>query len=89
VTVLTQVLGGLLVAALVVFGVVWLARRKPQPAGSERRREREKWTMPPLALVDRPTWSPARTLAVGAVCVYLVVAILLLLVKSVELALGR
>ena len=89
VTVLTQVLGGLLAVALVAFGGAWLVRRRPEPLNRERRRdEREEWTMPPLALVDRPAWSPMRTVAVGAICVYLVVAILLLLVKCVQLALG-
>jgi Mn2+/Fe2+ NRAMP family transporter len=89
-TILLLLLGGLLAAALLVSGVVWLVRRRPQPIDRERRRrEREAWTMPPLALLDRPSWSPMRTFAVGALWVYLVVAILLLLVKSVELALGR
>jgi amino acid transporter len=90
VTVLTFVAGAVLVAVLLAFGVAQLVRRKPQPVGwDRRRREREEWTMPPLALLDRPSWSPMRTFAVGALCVYLVVAILLLLLKSVELAIGR
>jgi Mn2+/Fe2+ NRAMP family transporter len=90
VTVLTFVAGAVLVAVLLAFGVAQLVRRKPQPVGwDRRRREREEWTMPPLALLDRPSWSPMRTFAVGALCVYLVVAIILLLLKSVELAIGR
>jgi Mn2+/Fe2+ NRAMP family transporter len=89
-TVLLLVLGGLLTAALLVSGIAWLVRRRPQPVERERRRrDREEWTMPPLALLDRPAWSPMRTFAVGALWVYLVVAILLLLLKSVELAIGR
>jgi hypothetical protein len=45
--------------------------------------------MPPLALMDRPNWSTTRVIAVGGLRVYLVLAILLLLVKSVQLATGR
>ena len=89
VALLMQVLGGVLTVTLVAFGGVWLARRRPEPQDRDRRRlERDGWTMPPLALVDRPTWSPMRSVAVGAICVYLVVAILLLLVKCLQLATG-
>jgi Mn2+/Fe2+ NRAMP family transporter len=89
-TALAAVLGAILVVALVVAGVVWLRRRRPPPVDHERlRRERARWTMPPLALMDRPAWSTTRVIAVGGLRVYLVLAILLLLVKSVQLATGR
>ena len=92
-TVLTVALSAILVVALVAAGAAWLVvrrRRRPVPVDRERqRRERERWTMPPLALMDRPTWSTTRAIAVGGLRVYLVVAILLLLVKSVQLATGR
>jgi hypothetical protein len=45
--------------------------------------------MAPLALLDRPAWSPMRSVAIGALRVYLVLAVLLLMVKTVQLALGR
>jgi hypothetical protein len=45
--------------------------------------------MPPLALVERPTWSRGRTVGMLALRGYLVVAMLLLVVKAVELVLGR
>jgi Mn2+/Fe2+ NRAMP family transporter len=87
VTLLTVVLGTALVIALVGFGVAWLVRRPPERVDRARqRRDRERWTMPPLALLDRPAWSPMRVVAVGGLRVYLVVAVLLLLVKSVQLA---
>jgi hypothetical protein len=45
--------------------------------------------MPPLALLDRPPWSATRSLVVGGLRAYLVLAVLLLVVKSVQLALGH
>ena len=89
-TLLTAVLGAILTVTLVAAGVVWLTRSRLQPVDRERRRrERSRWTMPPLALLDRPTWSTMRVVAVGGLRVYLVVAIVLLLVKSIQLATGH
>jgi Mn2+/Fe2+ NRAMP family transporter len=86
---LTLGLGSALAAALIAFGIVWLVRRRPEPTDRQRlRREREHWAMPPLALLDRPPKSAMRSIAVYGLRVYLVIAVLLLLVKSVELALG-
>jgi hypothetical protein len=45
--------------------------------------------MPPLAMVERPTWSRGRTAGMLALRGYLVVAMLLLAVKAVELVLGH
>ena len=47
---------------------------------------RSTWTMPPLALLERPVWSPGRKAAMLALRGYLVVAMLLLIVKTVQLA---
>jgi hypothetical protein len=45
--------------------------------------------MPPLALLNRPEWSPGRKFAILALRIYLVIAVILLIVKAVQLALGR
>jgi NRAMP (natural resistance-associated macrophage protein)-like metal ion transporter len=83
------VLSMLLVVALVSAGI-WLWRS--QPAGRARvalsTRERESWRMPPLALLNRPKWSPGRKLAVLSLQAYLVLTVILLVVKAVQLALG-
>ena len=96
--------GGLLVFLSVVLVVglaasgVWLWRsRLAAPAGvtgagapvSLTTRERESWRMPPLALLNRPEWSPARKVAMLALQAYLVLTVILLVVKAVQLAVGR
>jgi NRAMP (natural resistance-associated macrophage protein)-like metal ion transporter len=76
-----------LVAVLVVGGVYAL-RNRPRVSVELRHEERERrstWTMPPLALLERPAWSPGRKAAMFALRGYLVVAVLLLIIKSVQL----
>jgi Mn2+/Fe2+ NRAMP family transporter len=46
---------------------------------------RSTWTMPPLALLERPVWSPGRKAGMLLLRGYLVVAVLLLIVKTVQL----
>ncbi|HTZ65757.1 MAG TPA: NRAMP family divalent metal transporter [Solirubrobacteraceae bacterium] len=46
---------------------------------------RHTWTMPPLALLERPVWSPSRRLAMLVLRGYLVIAVVLLIVKTVQL----
>jgi NRAMP (natural resistance-associated macrophage protein)-like metal ion transporter len=47
--------------------------------------KRHTWTMPPLALLERPVWSPGRKVGMLLLRGYLVVAVLLLVVKTVQL----
>ncbi len=47
--------------------------------------KRLTWTMPPLALLERPVWSPGRKAGMLVLRGYLVVAVLLLIVKTVQL----
>jgi Mn2+/Fe2+ NRAMP family transporter len=89
---LTVSLTVLLVVALGVVGA-WLlrqaaARRPARLAVVTSPRERESWRMPPLALLNRPEWSPARKVAILALRGYLVIAVILLVVKAVQLAFG-
>jgi Mn2+/Fe2+ NRAMP family transporter len=46
---------------------------------------RSTWTMPPLALLERPVWSPGRKAGMLMLRGYLLVAVLLLVVKTVQL----
>jgi hypothetical protein len=45
--------------------------------------------MPPLALLGRPEWSRGRRAAMVALWVYLALAVILLLVKTIQLGLGH
>ncbi|HYA45143.1 MAG TPA: NRAMP family divalent metal transporter [Acidimicrobiales bacterium] len=87
-------LGGLLAACLAGTGLFYRSRRPPElAAGAEAGRavpaqRRETWRMPSLALLGRPPWSRARVLTMWALRGYLIVAIVLLLVKAVQLGGG-
>jgi NRAMP (natural resistance-associated macrophage protein)-like metal ion transporter len=47
--------------------------------------KRHTWTMPPLALLERPVFSPGRKAGMLVLRGYLVVAVLLLVIKTVQL----
>ena len=47
---------------------------------------KSQWTMPPLALLERPPATRARSLALGAMWAYLVLSAVLLIVKAAQLA---
>ena len=79
-------------AGLLAFGAV-LARSRG-PRGKSRvpevsyRVPKEQWTMPPLALLARPPASTARKWAILTMEGYLLLAVVLLVVKGVQLAGG-
>ncbi len=86
VRVLSVVLGGVLVVGYLIGGIALVrqrSRREPVPAVS--REQRANWRMPSLALLERPTWSRGRLIGMYLLRGYLVVAVLLLLVKAIEL----
>jgi hypothetical protein len=76
--VLSLLLGGLYVWRLSRAGAAVAAPEIPKD-------RRSTWTMPPLALLERPTWSPGRRTAMLLLRGYLVVAVGLLVVKTVQL----
>ena len=88
---LSLVLGGILLAGLAVSGALYVMRRRQQTVVAQKpmsRAHRDSWRMPPLALLGRPEWSRGRLAAMWALRVYLVVAVVLLLVKAVQLGGG-
>jgi NRAMP (natural resistance-associated macrophage protein)-like metal ion transporter len=88
VTVLAEALGGLLLVLYVVAGAVLFrnrSRREPVPVVPMERRA--TWRMPQLSLLERPVWSKPRLIGMWGLRIYLVVAVLLLLVKAVQLGL--
>jgi Mn2+/Fe2+ NRAMP family transporter len=83
--------GAVLAVALAVFAIVILRPGGRRAASAPARTfdvPREEWTMAPLALLARPTWSTGRRVAMVAMSSYLWVAVILLVVKAVELAGG-
>jgi hypothetical protein len=51
--------------------------------------ERLTWRMPPLALLQRPAWSPGRRLGMISLRCYLAGAVALIIVKIIQLAAGH
>ena len=49
---------------------------------------KEYWTMPPLTLLSRARWSSGRRAAMAVLGSYMIVALVLLIVRSVQLASG-
>ena len=58
-------------------------RGRGQPGGAEN------WRMPPLALLQRPVMSTGRKIGMSALRLYLAVAMILVIVKIVQLAIGH
>jgi Mn2+/Fe2+ NRAMP family transporter len=87
VTRLVVVLTAILVVAMVVAAV--LIVRSPARAPQMSADEKANWRMPALALLQPAKWSRGRRIAVLAMQVYLGIAVLLLVVKAVQIALGH
>jgi hypothetical protein len=89
---LTGVLGSILGASLVGMGIVALMQRRRGPGAQPAARscrEKETWRMPPLAELTKPVWSATRTIGMLTLRLYLVIAVILLVVKVVQIALGH
>ena len=68
---------------------MFVMRNRPGAAVEVTKVPKEKrstWTMPPLALLERPVWSPGRKAAMLLLRGYLVVAVLMLVVKTIQLS---
>jgi NRAMP (natural resistance-associated macrophage protein)-like metal ion transporter len=83
---LALVLGGILLVVYAIAGIAMLHNRHNRPPRVVvSREERANWRMPPLNLLSRPTWSRGRVVGMWALRGYLLVAVVLLLVKAIEL----
>ncbi len=84
--------GGIaLLAGLALMGIQALKSGPADPGVEEeavRAVPKERWTMPPAALLSRPAWSRTRHIAMTALGGYMVVALALLIVKAVQLSGG-
>jgi NRAMP (natural resistance-associated macrophage protein)-like metal ion transporter len=77
-------LSGVFGLAVIVATVLILRSGTPLPAMSHS--EKENWRMPALALLQHPRWSLGRRIAILTLRGYLVVAVILLVVKAVQVA---
>jgi NRAMP (natural resistance-associated macrophage protein)-like metal ion transporter len=80
-------LSAVLVAVLAGMAIYSLRSRPPGTVEVPRlsKERRSAWTMPPLALLERPVWSPGRKAAMLLLRAYLVVAVLMLVIKTVQI----
>jgi len=86
VTLLLALLGSVAALILLIGGAwLWFRSRGAPPPPQMSREERANWRMPAVVLLDRPAWSMARRAAMGALAGYVVVAVLMLIVKAVQL----
>ena len=102
VTLLTEILFAAIGVGLAA-AAAYLARDRRRapgqldlPAGAKRRRaqrsdrdQRNGWTMPPLELLSRPVWSRTRKIGMVTLRGYLLIAVLMLIVKAIEVSLGH
>jgi len=82
---------GVALAVTYAVGGVWLLatrRSRAEARPPVPRERRETWRMPPLNLLERPRWSRGRLYAMYALRAYLVLAVLLLLVKAIQIGKG-
>jgi Mn2+/Fe2+ NRAMP family transporter len=90
---LIAVLGILFVASLVIMGGIALLRSRGKRPDGERvalsRKKKESWQMPPLEELPKPVRSVTRTIGLFILRAYLVIAVILLVVKVIQLAIGR
>ncbi|HKV86052.1 MAG TPA: divalent metal cation transporter, partial [Ktedonobacterales bacterium] len=90
---LALVLTALLVGALLTMGVVTVIQRRRRGSDIELLAlagvDRDTWRMPPLAELTKPVWSLPRKVGLLTLRGYLIVAVILLLVKVIQLTLGH
>jgi hypothetical protein len=75
----------LLVAYVVVGALLFKNRKTREPVPVVPMERKATWRMPQLSLLERPVWSRGRLIGMYGLRVYLVAAVLLLLVKAIEL----
>ncbi|MDY7526321.1 MULTISPECIES: Nramp family divalent metal transporter [unclassified Cryobacterium] len=87
-----SILGGGSVLGILV-GATALVLRRRRPAGDAvlpmEHSQRLRWRMPPLTLLARPELSTGRTIGLGVLRAYLILAMVLVVVRVIQLALGH
>ncbi len=78
-------------AGLVASGYAAIRRLRAGSLATEPvdRAGQDSWRMPPLALLARPAMSAGRKIGMSALRLYLAVAMVLVIIKIVQLAIGH
>lgn len=90
VSALAIILGGLLVVSYVIGGAMMFlnsSRREPLPKISKQ--SRADWRMPAINLLQRPIWSRGTKVGMYGLRGYLVIAVIMLLVKAIQLGVHK
>ncbi len=86
-------LGIALVVVLIGMGILLLVQHMHKGTDPEKvvlsRIEKEAWQMPPLAELPKPTWSVTRKVGMFTLRLYLIIAVVLMVIKVVQLAMGH
>ena len=82
-------LSGALATGLLATGALTVRRRPAGRRSCEPMEDRLTWRMPPLAELPRPVWSTTTKVGMITLRGYLLIAVLLMVVKVVQLATGR
>ncbi|HXC18370.1 MAG TPA: Nramp family divalent metal transporter [Acidimicrobiales bacterium] len=84
------ILGAVLMVTYVIGGVIMFRRRgRYEPLSARMKEDRATWRMPPINLLQRPKWSRGRTYGMYSLRGYLVLAVIMLLVKAIQLGLHK
>jgi hypothetical protein len=90
---LTVALVGALVGGLLLMGLLQVLHRRRSGvsarASATPALDCMTWRMPPLASLSKPVWSTARKVGMLTLRGYLVIALLLVVVKVIQLAIGH
>jgi hypothetical protein len=80
------IIGGCMIAAVAVGGAILLRSLRVRSSVEVDRRDRENWRMPALNMLTRPAMSAGRKVALGILGGYMVIAMVLVIVRIVQMA---
>jgi Mn2+/Fe2+ NRAMP family transporter len=80
------IIGGCMTAAVAVGGSILLRSLRVRSSVEIDRRDRENWRMPPLNVLTKPVMSTGRKLALGVLGSYMILAMILVLVRIIQMA---
>jgi Mn2+/Fe2+ NRAMP family transporter len=83
------IIGGCVTAAVAVGGWTLLRSLRVQSSVEIDRRDRENWRMPPLNVLSKPVMSGSRKCALAVLGGYMGIAMILVIVRIIEMAIGH